>query len=142
MRRSKEEDIFESDLNLLFKSGDILGFEYEPVSIIIGVARTYTPDYVVEYRDRYEVIECKGYPKILFRRQRNHVAEGIRREAGKTKFMVAALINPVKNKNKPVFWRLIELVNNSWKTVYLVRNGKKISKKKVFPLHAEEVNGK
>lgn len=46
----------------LEKKGIVLDFHYHPDSIsnLVG-KRSYTPDFMVLYRDRIEIVECKGY---------------------------------------------------------------------------------
>lgn len=42
--------------------GEVLNFYYHPDAIqnLVG-KRSYTPDFLVAYQDRIEIIECKGY---------------------------------------------------------------------------------
>lgn len=42
--------------------GELLDFDYHPNQIhnLVG-KRSYTPDFIVLYRDRIEIVECKGY---------------------------------------------------------------------------------
>ena len=42
--------------------GEVLNFYYHPNAIqnLVG-KRSYTPDFLVAYRDRIEIVECKGY---------------------------------------------------------------------------------
>lgn len=48
--------------------GEVLWFKYHPSRIpnLVG-KRSYTPDFVVLYRDRAEIIETKGYCQYSFR---------------------------------------------------------------------------
>ena len=43
-------------------TGEILDFQYHPAQIqnLVG-KRSYTPDFLVAYPDRIEIVECKGY---------------------------------------------------------------------------------
>lgn len=62
--------IFDSDLEVeyfkylteLEKKGEVLTFYYHPDAIqnLVG-KRSYTPDFLVAYQDRIEIVECKGY---------------------------------------------------------------------------------
>ncbi len=51
-----------------YKNGEILKFKYHPSQIhnLVG-KRDYTPDFIVEYEDRIEVIETKGWNQFTFR---------------------------------------------------------------------------
>ena len=42
--------------------GEVLNFYYHPNAIqnLVG-KRSYTPDFLVAYPDRIEIVECKGY---------------------------------------------------------------------------------
>lgn len=46
----------------LFKDTNVKNFKYHPSQIknLVG-SRSYTPDFIVEYADRIEVVETKGY---------------------------------------------------------------------------------
>ena len=49
-------------LRELKNKGEVLSFYYHPDAIqnLVG-KRSYTPDFLVAYRDRIEIVECKGY---------------------------------------------------------------------------------
>ena len=49
-------------LRELKNKGEVLSFCYHPDAIqnLVG-KRSYTPDFLVAYRDRIEIVECKGY---------------------------------------------------------------------------------
>ena len=49
-----------------YKNGEILKFKYHPSQIhnLVG-KRDYTPDFIVEYEDRIEVIETKGWNQFF-----------------------------------------------------------------------------
>ena len=58
---------FDSELEVeyykyLMANNDVVDFVYHPNAIpnLIG-KRSYTPDYIVLYKDRIEIVECKGY---------------------------------------------------------------------------------
>ena len=49
------------------KSAELEGFIYHPsIPITITGKNSYTPDFVVMYRDRIEIIETKGYNQFSF----------------------------------------------------------------------------
>ena len=71
MPKVKYDNItFDSDLEVeyykylkeLEVKGDVLDFVYHPDSMpnLVG-KRSYTPDFLVAYQDRIEIVECKGY---------------------------------------------------------------------------------
>jgi hypothetical protein len=49
-------------LKELKNKGEVLNFYYHPDAIqnLVG-KRSYTPDFLVAYQDRIEIVECKGY---------------------------------------------------------------------------------
>ena len=55
-------------LEELQTSGEVVDFIYHPLTIpkLVGT-RAYTPDFCVEYADRYEVIETKGWNAYSYR---------------------------------------------------------------------------
>jgi len=64
--RSRSEANYARYLNLLKRSGKIVGWAYEPHTFVFeGIKRgtmSYTPDFRVEYPDgRHEWHECKGW---------------------------------------------------------------------------------
>ena len=75
--KAKYEGIeFDSDLEVEYykyleegtKNGSILSFKYHPSQIpnLVGT-RAYTPDFIVYYDDRVEVIETKGWNQFTYR---------------------------------------------------------------------------
>lgn len=58
---------FDSELEVeyykyLDSRNDILRFKYHPKQIPNFVGkRSYTPDFIVQYQDHWEIVECKGY---------------------------------------------------------------------------------
>ncbi len=137
--RSKTEERYANELELLKKAKKLKSWEYEPITLKIGVSRTYTPDFLIHYSKIVEIVEVKGYPIIKERGGRAYAAEGIQRTFGIFKFMVAAYqytccesfydygfsedIFPV---TKSILWRLVEEKNKQWKTIYAIHNGEKI----------------
>ena len=68
MPKVKYNDItFDSELEVeyykyLDSRNDILRFKYHPKQIPNFVGkRSYTPDFLVQYQDHWEIVECKGY---------------------------------------------------------------------------------
>ena len=67
---------FDSDLEVeyykhlmeLMQKGTVLKFKYHPCSLECGAWGKYTPDFLVEYADRIEIIETKGYNQFSFQR--------------------------------------------------------------------------
>jgi len=59
--------IFDSDLEVeyykhLMSDSKVLAFRYHPkIPIKITRNNSYTPDFIVRYADRIEIVECKGY---------------------------------------------------------------------------------
>lgn len=47
---------------------EVINFTYHPKPIYINSSNKYTPDFIVEYEDRIEVIETKGYNQFSFAR--------------------------------------------------------------------------
>ena len=76
MKVKYKEVSFDSDLEVEYykyleegvKNGSILSFKYHPSQIpnLVGT-RAYTPDFIVYYEDRIEVVEVKGYNPYSFR---------------------------------------------------------------------------
>lgn len=76
MKVKYKEIAFDSDLEVEYykyleegvKNGSILSFKYHPSQIpnLVGT-RAYTPDFIVYYEDRIEVVEVKGYNPYSFR---------------------------------------------------------------------------
>lgn len=68
-----EEITFDSELEVnyydfLKENKEVKRFYYHlPVSIKITSKNKYTPDFVVEYEDRIEIIETKGYNQFSFK---------------------------------------------------------------------------
>lgn len=68
-----KEITFDSELEVsyfefLSSNKEVVRFYYHlPVSIEITKKNKYTPDFVVEYQDRIEVIETKGYNQFSFK---------------------------------------------------------------------------
>lgn len=139
--KSKDEERFYSELSLLKKAGEIRDFEYEVLSFEIGVSRSYTPDFIVDYEGRAEVIEVKGYPIIINPKTRRRVpiAEKIKRDWGISKFMCIAHFYEAPLVHKTTYYRLIEWKNKQWETVFLITNRRKLNKKEMFPLHAKYI---
>ena len=58
---------FDSDLEVeyykhLKEDPKVLGFRYHPkIAIQITAKNSYTPDFIVRYSDRFEIVETKGY---------------------------------------------------------------------------------
>ena len=70
---NNEEIMFDSELEVsyfefLSSNEEVVRFYYHlPVSIEITKKNKYTPDFVVEYQDRIEIIETKGYNQFSFK---------------------------------------------------------------------------
>ncbi len=133
-KKSKWESDFEWQLKYSLDAGLIDSYEYESMRFQIGVGATYTPDFIVERDEMVEVVEVKGFPNISQHGVRNNVASSIAREKGISKFRIAAMIYSgiVLNENhNPVYWRLVELKDNQWKTIMLITDGEKLTRKEI-----------
>jgi hypothetical protein len=129
--RSKTEQRYADMLGWMKKAGEIVDFEYESESFKIGVDRSYTPDFVVEYSGKFEIVEIKGFPAIKQYGKRSLVAEGVIREFGIFKFRSAAFqyqddyFRKAWSTKKPIYWRLVEWKHEQWETMVLIHNGEK-----------------
>ena len=68
-----ENITFDSELEVeyykyLKNNPEVLEFKYHPISIpnLVG-KRSYTPDFIVLYKDKIEVVECKGWNQFSYR---------------------------------------------------------------------------
>lgn len=73
MKITYNEKSFDSELEVeyykyLQENDEVIDFTYHPTQIPnLVFKRSYTPDFIVEYEDRIEVIETKGYNPYSFR---------------------------------------------------------------------------
>ena len=92
---NKTEAAYAARLELLKLGGEIIHWEYEGVTFKLADRTTYTPDFFVVCRDRFEFHEVKG--RLL--------------ADGSTKFKVAAEMHPWFK------WYMVRKAGAAWKII-------------------------
>lgn len=91
---NKTEHRFSIQLEMMKQDESILDWQYEAIKFRLGPNTFYTPDFLVIYSDRFEIIEIKG---------------GYIRDDAAVKFKVAA-------ERFPWFkWKMYQMKDHGWK---------------------------
>lgn len=91
---------------------NVLSYGFEPVTFLIGASCAYTPDFLIEFLDHWEVHEVKG---------------GFVREDSKVKFKVAShLYLGFKINSKPITkFEMWQWKNKEWRKLYEIGGERK-----------------
>jgi hypothetical protein len=91
-KMNKTESAYANHLHLLKCAGEIIDWRFEGIKFRLADGAIYTPDFLVVYKDRFEIHETKGFW----------------REAARVRIKVAADLYP---------WfpfRAIKLIKGNW----------------------------
>jgi hypothetical protein len=108
--KSNGEKQYANYLTLLKAAGEVISWEYEPRKFEVGIGAIYTPDFIVHYPKRVEIIEIKGWSK--------NIRDGILR------FKTAAMLYH-KLDSKPIHWKMLTHDKLGWFVKYHFANGEK-----------------
>lgn len=109
--------VFDSDLEveyykyLIDLSSKIdLTFIYHPIPITLTRSDRYTPDFIVEYQDRIEIIETKGYNQ--FSASRDKMIHALMRAKDEEELKIYLLENSIVAGSKKVIYRKIKYLKS------------------------------
>lgn len=95
-KMNKTELRYAGQLEALKRAGQIIDYKFESMRLEVGEGAWYKPDFLVVFKDRFELHEIKG---------------GFIRIPAMVRFKAAMMIYPWFG------WRMMQWKNNQWKCI-------------------------